>query len=1006
MEQPDLSLLSKPVNSVNASVPSFFRAEAGGKSIRTSLDGTWEFVYLDGFDPEKFAKLDELGHASVPVPSTWETTGYNKPDYLNVMYEWEGREDLKNWELPEKNPVGIYSRTVELDGSDKNRYLEINGFLSAMYLFVNGKFAGYSANGYMTNTFDISGLAVPGKNRIDILVFRFSLASWITDQDMWRFHGLFRSVDLVEVPHEHLSDIKVRPDYVTKTREGKLSLKVFTENASEGSKVRAVLKDGEQILFSEEKDAVSGKATEFTGTFPKIKPWSDEIPNLYALEVSLVRGESELEKATLMIGFRNIRIRDGVILLNGKRVLFRGVNRHEFCAETGSVVTPELDEQDIRLLKAYNFNAIRCSHYPNINEFYELCDRYGILVVDEAAIETHGTWQFNTLDKKIEKTEQVLPGNDPRYRDFIVGRGTDMLKRDFNHPCIVFWSVGNEAYAGKNLLALADRFREMDPSRLVHYEGNSWEYPKWQEMSDVVSRMYPHPWDIRKFLKKHHDKPYILCEFEHSMGNSTGNFGEYMALEDEFPQFQGGFIWDFVDQGLRDQDGILRYGGDFGDYPNDSNFCADGLLLADRSVTSKMREVRYWYSPLKISLDARAVRIENRLLFKDTSDLCFLYEAFGRKGVLYSEEFFAKVLPGSAKSVYLKKVFPLPKDGFCYARVTVKLAADTAYAPKGTVLKEEEKFLLSSLEKADGFAEPAPSSQQDEGLRVYESVHHLTVRKGDFKVIFSGRKAGGGGLEAIEKGGHLFLQRPVLPTLYRPTTDNDNTFEKFFLSFYLGGSKYPIYIPFVRELKVKEKSKDKVVVSVPYILPIGAIFRTVRVTYTVYADETVRVHTSFKKAAWVSPALFGLRFRFEKEYSSFSYSGKGPYENYPDRHLGENFGTYESDAEKEYVPYSMPQECGNHLYTREVLIHEGKYDLVFSALSKSFSFKYLPYDEFVIDNAERNTDLPASNGNYLTLCGFNKGIGGDDSWGSRVHKPYRKMKHRTDLDFLISVREA
>lgn len=1006
MEKPDLSLLKSPVNSVRALVPSFFRAETEGKSVRTSLDGTWNFVFLDEFDQEKFARLDELEHSSVPVPSNWETTGYNKPDYLNVMYEWEGREDLKNWELPKKNPVGIYSRTFEVTDTEKIRYLEINGFLSAMYLFVNGKFAGYSANGYMTNTFDITEFVVKGTNRIDILVFRFSLASWITDQDMWRFHGLFRPVDLVEVPKEHLFNIRTRADYVLKGQTGKLDLSVLVKNVSEGTKVRAVLKDGDNVVYSEEKDAVSGDKTEFSASLPGIKAWSDEIPNLYTLEISLLHGEKETEKAALSVGFRNIRIRDGVILLNGKRVLFRGVNRHEFCAGKGNVVTPELDEQDIRLLKANNFNAIRCSHYPNINEFYELCDRYGILVVDEAAIETHGTWQFNTLDKKIDKTDQVLPGNDARYRSFIVERGLDMVRRDANHACIVFWSIGNEAYSGENLRALSDAIRKADPTRLVHYEGNSWEYPKWQDLSDVVSRMYPHPWDIAKFLKHHKDKPYILCEFEHSMGNSTGNFGEYMALADEFSQFQGGFIWDFVDQGLLDKDGVMRYGGDFDDYPNDSNFCADGLLLADRTPTAKLREVRYWYAPLKFTFDARSVRIENRNLFKDTSDLSFVYEAYGKKGLIYSEEFSVNVPAGVTKNTFLKKVFPLPKSGYCYAHVYAKLNRDTDYAPKGTILMEEEKFLLSSPEEAEAFVEPSPVSKKKEGLKVYESVHHLTVEKGNFRVIFSGRKAGGGGLEAIEKDGHLFLQSPVLPTLYRPTTDNDNTFEKFFLSFYLGGSKYPIYVPFVREAKIKEQSRDKVVVSVPYILPIGMVFRTVRVTYTVYSDETIRVHTSFKKAPWVSPALFGLRFRLLKDYSAFSYTGKGPYENYPDRRSGEYFGTYASDSKKEYVPYSMPQECGNHLYAREVKIRQGKYDLVFTAVNRSFSFKYLPYDEFTIDNANRNTDLPVSNGNYLTVCGFNKGVGGDDSWGSRVHKPYRKMKHRTDLDFLISIREA
>ena len=1002
MKNIDLSYLTSPVSDINTENRTYFHPYAKGKELRTSLNGEWRFRLYDVLPEEVLNEdYDFSAWNQVKVPSHFETTGYGKPQYLNTMYPWEAFENVPYWGVPAVNPCGVYQKEVVIDDEEEIHDLEVNGFESALYVYINGQFAGYSSNGFCTNVFKTSSYFHKGKNSLVLIVYKYSAASWVTDQDMWRLHGLFRSVDLVSLPSLHFKNIVNDSVLAADLTKGNLKISYLFEGIKKGSRLRYVLLDEEKKTIIDKEIPLSSYGLEINEEIKDVHPWSDEIPHLYTLKSELKDGDEVKESADLKIGFRRIEIRNGIILLNGRRLIIKGTNRHEFDCHTGRVMTREETEADIKLLKANNFNAVRTSHYPDINDFYELCDEYGILVCDEAPIETHGTWSNVEAKKGQKKEDLVLPGNDRRFTDFIVKRGTDMIDRDRNHASVIFWSLGNESYVGSSLLMEARAFRKKDPTRLVHYEGNSWVYPDYLELSDVISRMYPHPDDIAGFLKKHHDKPYILCEFEHSMGNSTGNFDEYMKLIAEYPQFQGGFIWDFVDQGFL-IDGKMYYGGDFGDYPNDYNFCADGLLLADRTPTGKLTEVKYCYQPLKFTLTYQDVTIHNNFLFKDTSDYDFIYETYADGKKTGSEEFTLNVKAGEEGKYVLKNPVNLKDGSFIYARLSVRLKENTSYAYRYTEMMKEETFLKGNLtDNEKSFTEP-----QDGGLEVFESSHHITVKKGDFLTIFNGKGVGRAGLECIIKDGHRYFEKEPYPTLYRPTTDNDMTIGKYLQSFYIGASMYPGYSPSKRfVIRIREKSPSKVVIEVRYLLIIGILIRPLTVTYTVYGNETIKVETTFKRVPVLpAPPLFGLRFQFDKAYSEFSYLGLGPEENYLDRYHGQDYGYYSSDAKKEYVPYSMPQECGNHLFTREVTVKEGDKSITFTSLEKNFSFKYLPYDEMTLDHALRQDELPEPKYNFLTICGFNKGVGGDDSWGSPVHKAYTMQDKKAKLSFLISVK--
>ena len=981
-------LINKPIDSLNMEK---FSSYLNIKEGRNSLNGDWKFIYLKEMDEKYLTKdfnIDKLDN--IKVPSHIEFNGYSNPQYVNVMYPWEGKEELLLGEVPKNNPVGIYFKDVDIDDLSKDIYLEFEGFESCLYLYVNGVFVGYSTHNFVTSTFKINDYINKGSNRITLVVFKYSFVSWYTDQDMFRLSGINRPINLLTLDKIHFKDIHnksiLKEDYSTGLFNVIFKLNSYTENTV----VQFELLENDNVII-EDTINVDNNEVEYQENINNVLKWSDETPNLYTLNIKLLDSNIIKEEVSMKIGFRRIEIKDGIIYLNNKRLIIKGVNRHEFNCYEGRVMSKEMIEQDIIFMKKNNINALRTSHYPNKNETYELCDKYGIIVMDEVAIETHGTWMNLSIDNKEDRT---LPGSNIVYKDFTIRRGEGMYERDKNYPSVLFFSLGNESHAGKNLEALSDYFRNIDKTRIIHYEG-CFMNQKYLHISDVYSRMYAKPKAIKKYLKKNKDRPYILCEFSHAMGNSNGNFDEYMNLLDEYPNYQGGYIWDFVDQGIF-KDGVMHFGGDFKDYPNDNNFCANGLLLADRSETPKVKTIKYYYSNIQFDISKNKVVIYNKNNFVDTSNLYFKYIILENGISVYEERFDLNILANSKGEYKFKNKFDYLNNSEYVFRVSAHLKENTLYAKKDYEINFLDKVIKEykyEIKETSG------------NLKVYKSHSHITVENGDFKVIFNGIKINQGGLEAIMYKGDLYLDKLVLPTLFRATTDNDAMIYRYFNNFYLSSSLNPFYNPFTNAIKVKEESKDKVVVEVKYSMIVGLSFKKFKIRYTIYSSNEIKVEFDYKKPGLApSPACIGMRYKFYKEYNDFTYLGLGKEGTYIDRIKGVKYGLYESKASEEYVNYSIPQENSNHEQTREVKIKMHGHNLTFKALDKLFAFKYQNYNEFELELAHRKENLPLSNYNYLTIYAINKGVGGDDSWGAPVHKKYRIGKKRYRMSYVIQIK--
>lgn len=516
-----------------------------------SLNGKWKFHYANGFNQliKDFFNKDYNSDNwdEINVPGHIQLQGYGTPMYVNQIYPWSAIEQIIPGEIPEHNPIGSYityfDNSVIKDNTDV--YITFKGVESAMALWVNGIFVGYSEDTFTPSRFNITSLIEEGNNKIAVSVYRFSSGSWLEDQDFWRFSGIFRDVELEMVPHTHLEDVKILT-HLNDTYDH--AVVEVNPTVIHPTKVIYTLKYNDEIIASQIKE--DSTSLQFELEHPHL--WSAEKPHLYTLIIEVMDEEGLVECISQQVGVREFKIINGIMCINGQRIIFHGVNRHEFSAYTGRYVSYEETKQDILNMKAHNINALRASHYPNQSFVYDLCDEYGLYVIDEVNLETHGTWS-EYFDK-----EHIIPDNKPEWLDIILDRANSMYERDKNHPSIIIWSLGNESHGGKNLYEMSQFLRNKDQSRVIHYEG-IFHDRSYNETSDIESQMYTYVKDIEKYLTTHQDKPFILCEYAHSMGNSNGALFKYIDLEKKYPLYQGGFIWDYIDQALY-HDGKLCYG--------------------------------------------------------------------------------------------------------------------------------------------------------------------------------------------------------------------------------------------------------------------------------------------------------------------------------------------------------------------------------------------------------------------------------------------------------------
>lgn len=516
-------------------------AALGKSSYRLSLNGLWHFSYAvrlserpDGFEQ---AEYDCHGWRTIRVPAHMQLEGFGEPHYVNTMYPWDGHEQIHPGEIPTKyNPVGSYVKYFTAPSDWENVYISFQGVESAFAVWLNGSFVGYSEDSFTPADFDLSPYMVDGENKLAVQVYQFSSGSWLEDQDFWRFCGIFRDVFLYTKPAVHLDDLFVKTELAEDFHTGMVKLE-FKWNTEADKRIEAALYfDGALVA----KQAVSGQAAELNLSVEDVRLWSAEEPNLYELQITVKTADGmNCEWIQQKVGLRKFELKNNIMCINGKRIVFKGVNRHEFSCRRGRVVTEEEMLWDIKVMKQHNINAVRTSHYPNVTRFYELCDLYGLYVIDETNLETHGSWM---VMGKAQPNEYTVPNDLPAWRDIVLDRAASMLERDKNHPSILIWSCGNESCGGENIFAMSAFFRQRDPSRLVHYEG-VFHDRRYNKTSDMESQMYPTVAAIQTFLREHRDKPFICCEYTHAMGNSNGGMHKYTELTETEPLYQGGFIW-------------------------------------------------------------------------------------------------------------------------------------------------------------------------------------------------------------------------------------------------------------------------------------------------------------------------------------------------------------------------------------------------------------------------------------------------------------------------------
>ncbi|MDW3229586.1 MAG: glycoside hydrolase family 2 TIM barrel-domain containing protein [Acidobacteriota bacterium] len=978
-----------------------------------SLNGQWKFNWvpkpadrpLDFWHPD----YDDQSWKEIEVPSNWELQGYGIPIYVNSDYDFTQNPDPPH--IPhENNPVGSYRFNFTIPESWKGQdvFIHFGAVKSAFYLWINGQKVGYSQDSKTPAEFKITPYLKPGLNLLALEVYRYSDGSYLECQDFWRISGIEREVYLYTAPKVRIQDFFARTLLDENFQHGRLNLEVKILNDNPvpliGTKklqaynLTASIIDGDgQKLFTEQKTFTlkpgENKTLDYQGKIPDIKPWNAETPNLYTLCLELRDDKNlPLEAIVKKVGFRSVEIKNGQLLVNGQAVYFRGVNRHEHDPWKGHVISEESMIHDIKLMKQNNINAVRTSHYPNDPRWYELCDYYGIYLIDEANIESHG---MGYGEKSLAKN----PDWGPAHLDRVMR----MVERDKNHPSVVIWSMGNEAGNGINFEECYRWIKERDPSRPIHYERAQLE---WN--TDIYCPMYARIEHLEKYAKGNPDRPLILCEYAHSMGNSTGNLQDYWDVIEKYPVLQGGFIWDWVDQGFakRNQKGELfwAYGGDYGPpgTPSDDNFCCNGLVAPDRTPHPALWEVKKVYQPAKFELIEPAAATEAKIRITNKYD----FLALDRDNFILHWEILTngeKAAEGTIpcptikprESAEIKIAIPegsIKLTNEVFLNIKLKAVKELAHGliPAGHTLAAEQ-LKITGVET--GQPSEQLTSKAQGGLPKLNpkenknNINEVIISSQDFELTFNRAE---GRLVSYKLKNIELLKEGPRPNFWRAPTDNDF------------GNKMPQRLKawrkasLNRQVKAFEVAKDKTgqaVVQVEFYLP--AVEATYAVTYTVARDGTVRIDNEFKplypEKLPEIPRL-GLILAMPEGFENIEYYGRGPHENYCDRRTSAFVGIYQTTMAEQVIPYVSAQEFGQRTDTRWLIIsNKDGLGLKFTG-QPVFEFSAVPYspEDLTLERrAEKHfVDVPRRNHLYLGIDLAQMGVGGDNSWGAKPHPQY------------------
>ena len=968
-----------------------------------SLNGKWKFKYSPkpADRPDDFYKTDFSTSSwdDIDVPGNWEMQGYGTPIYTNTTYVFPRNQPSVGHD---DNPVGSYKRTFTLPENWDGReiFLHFDGSTSGMYVWVNGKKVGYVQSTKNPAEFDITDFVKPGTNDVACEVYRWTDGSYLEDQDFWRLSGLERDVYLYSTGKQRIADFFAVADLDKGYKNGVLNLDVDVQNLTDKKSVNrlevALFDANGKKVYSTGKVlnlAADSKVTDkFTTTIKNVNKWSGETPYLYTLALTLSKDGKVLESTSARIGFRKVEIKDSQLLVNGKPIEIRGVNLHEHHQTKGHAIDRETMMSDIRMMKQNNVNAVRTCHYPQPPLWYELCDKYGIYLVDEANIEIHGygVWSSN---------RDIHPANLPEWKDCMLDREYALVERDKNHPSVITWSLGNESGNGDNFIAAYEWIKSRDKSRPVQYEqfGNG-------EHTDIMCPMYPRVESMRDYAARTTDiKPYIMCEYAHAMGNSTGNFQEYFDIIRSSKHMQGGFIWDWVDQGFltKDENGnpYWAYGGDFGahNYTNDENFCINGLVNPDRTPHPGLMEVKKVYQDIRfapVNVKNGEFAVENHFMYRNLSDYDFRWELL-KNGVPCAEGNFNVVAPaGTTKNV--KAQFPAIdfNDGNEYfLSVYAYTKKGDEIIPQGHEVAREQFALVSKKEFIIPVANAKTTKMtENDNDWVFETPDGVKVRI---------NKKNGNLDEYSVKGNWLLSGRPT-PSFWRAPTDNDwgNNAHRRLNAWRNAADNRKVV-----SVDCKQENGLYNVVA-KYRMPEVASNYTV--TYTVYPDGKLAVNSDLQGSEDTPEMMrFGMQFPMDKSFENFTWYGRGPWENYSDRNTSSFMGVWNGKVADQFYPYIRPQENGNKTDVRWATLTDnngfglrvyGIQPLNISALDVTPD----DLDPGMSKHQFHNSDVIHDRDRvYLNVDLAQRGLGGDDSWGRGPHKPYELKDKAYSYKFLL-----
>ena len=973
----------------HASLESALSGRKQSAAAYRSLNGTWNFAYYEC--PQDLPEdMDAIAYGAViPVPSCWECYGYGQIQYTNKNYPFQYDPPY----VESLNPVGVYSRTFQVDAKGQRTYLVFEGVSSYFELYINGKYVGMSRASRCQSEFDITDFVTEGSNLITMAVYTMNVGSYLEDQDQFRYHGIFRDVYTLTRPQDHICDIYLKPDI-----SGKVDLEVTFTGKEQSYEFYILMPDGSKVQSVEN---------------PQL--WSAEKPNLYNAVIEC-NGEVILRR----IGFRSIEVSPlGELIINGISVKLKGVNRHDSTPDQGWCTTEASMIRDIEMIKSHNMNCIRASHYPNCPEFVEMCDRYGLYMVAECDIETHGI-DYAVGMRTVAAAKEIV--DNPEWLPAMMDRMERLVERDKNAPCVIFWSLGNEAQFGENHVKMAEATKARDNTRLIHYEHAVWQakhwgadQPKVHESMDIISRMYPPVWAVEVQGQLTDDpRPYFICEYSHANGLGPGDLKDYWDVIYRYPRLIGGCVWEWCDHGVTvkqpDGSNAFLYGGDHGEFPNDGHYCCDGLVLPDRTPSTGLMEYKKVIQPLVISWadqNKGIITLENRYDFTDLKEFNFRYQMRVDDKIVPLGEFKAELAPHKKKDVTLSYELPASCKLGAYLEVYMDMVEATDWCEAGHNIAWAQLELPVAVEKVEKVS--VYPTKVEQGKRF------VTVTTDKYMLTLDTAR---GMLVSVKNNDTELLTRPADLIIWRAAIDNDGAELKAW-------QKDHVHMAYFKVHQWKAETQENAYVvtfegvigaksRVPiYFVTISYRFTNAGVeiiTHAELSDKLERTQTDFNDTTptgggwkWMAPIKdvprFGIRFALTKDFEDLQYFGKGEKETYIDFQEHGKMGVWSGRVADEYEPYVFPQECGNHIGVKYAeLSAEGK--SIRFAGEKPFEFSALPYTMEALDKAKHTFELPQPSSTEVIVCYKNRGVGSGTATMKMIDK-YKLSDKIIDFTFCV-----